>query len=283
MRCIDNDKDTPISLQIILKIYYQKPKPNCVMKPLPSTPSQPVIMRGNGIAAQHFWTNFMMFSSSNLVWREVGASLQLKADDKEVLWIQMGRVQLALIVAQIIFLVQLLQTHDADTILSQFFSFKFGIHVIYSIWIQPIRLDFILTPALDEETHGEGPEQDIYVSYFPIVGIEWFYSFEEHSWILFSPHRWMKRLMAKHQSKITTATTPTFILMMSPIIFFLIMIMIMIMTILTSSLFIGLPGGSPSGPSSVTSASWWWWLWWWWWCLWSWLSFPPIYWKVIIV
>ena len=34
---------------------------------MPSIPTKTVIMRGNGIAAQHFWTNFMMFSSSNLV------------------------------------------------------------------------------------------------------------------------------------------------------------------------------------------------------------------------
>ena len=43
------NKDTPTSLRIILKVRYQKTKPNCVMKASPSTPTQTVIMRGNGM------------------------------------------------------------------------------------------------------------------------------------------------------------------------------------------------------------------------------------------
>ena len=38
------------------------------MKASPSTPTQTVIMRENSIAAKHFWTIFMWFSSRNLVW-----------------------------------------------------------------------------------------------------------------------------------------------------------------------------------------------------------------------
>ena len=73
-------KDTPAFLWKILKIRYQTTKQNLVMKASPSTPTKTVIMRGNGIAAQPFWTNFMMFSSSNLVFffsfrRELGVSL----------------------------------------------------------------------------------------------------------------------------------------------------------------------------------------------------------------
>ena len=45
----------------------------CAAMPFPlmitvSVATQTVIMRGNGIAAQHFWTNCLMLSSSNLVW-----------------------------------------------------------------------------------------------------------------------------------------------------------------------------------------------------------------------
>ena len=42
-------KDTPTSLRNILKIRYQKTKPKHVMKAPPSTPTQTVIMRGNGM------------------------------------------------------------------------------------------------------------------------------------------------------------------------------------------------------------------------------------------
>ena len=42
----------------------------CVAMPFPFmiTVTLTLIMRGNGIAAQHFWTSVMIFSSSNLVW-----------------------------------------------------------------------------------------------------------------------------------------------------------------------------------------------------------------------
>ena len=177
----------------------------------------------------------------------------MKADDKDVLCIQMGRVQLALIVAQVAFNITIIANMRC----------RYNCYTNYF-------------------SHCK------YVSYIPMVRIKRFCTSEEHSkhckfnpisWTLFSPQRWMKRLIAKHQSKITTATTPTFI-KMSPLIICLMMMMtmmkMMMVMILASSLFIGLPGGSPSGPSSVTSASpwwslWWWswWLWWWWW-LWLW-------------
>ena len=89
------DKDNPTSLRIILKIRYQKTKPNCVMKALQSLIYMfPHWCKPQFASASHAVQEvlcvtrescrgiFMIFSSSNLVWifdnvfwRELGVSL----------------------------------------------------------------------------------------------------------------------------------------------------------------------------------------------------------------
>ena len=75
----DGYKDTPTSFRIILKIRYQKNKPNCVMKASSSTPTQTVIMRGNGMPHnisepitwcfhQAIWFGFLITDSGENLW-----------------------------------------------------------------------------------------------------------------------------------------------------------------------------------------------------------------------